>query len=283
MVAVNDSWGRRLRLHRLYRHGGGGLFVVPLDHTVTDGPIATSVDFNRLVESLVRGGVDAVVLHKGRLRHVDHEWFADASLIVHMSASTVHAPDPDAKVLGSSVEEASRLGADAVSVHVNLGSQGEARQLSDMAEIANACDRWSMPLLAMMYPRGPGIGDPRDPDLIAHAVTLAADLGADVVKTNYSGSPDTMADIVHASPIPVVVAGGPKLGDVDTLIAHVREVLRSGVAGVAMGRNVFGAKDPEAVASEVAELVHYRGTVTRGEQSSFSGAHSFLAATPANL
>src|SRR5699024_10324831 len=99
-----------------------GLMITPMDHTISDGrvvPPSTSVD--RLAGQLAAGGVDAVVLHKGRLRHVRPERFVGMSLIVHLNASTSQAPDPDAKYVVTEVEEAVRLGADAVSIHVNLG------------------------------------------------------------------------------------------------------------------------------------------------------------------
>src|SRR5690606_27266372 len=154
MTPVSQSFARRVRMNRLYRTAAQRLMIVPMDHSVTDGPIVSN-DLNRLVGQLARNGVDAVVLHKGSVRYIDPDNFTRTSLILHLSASTRHAPDPDAKYLVSSVEEALRYGADAVSVHVNLGSAEERRQIADMAAVADACDRWNMPLLAMVYPRGP--------------------------------------------------------------------------------------------------------------------------------
>lgn len=255
-VSTRTPVGAQLRLHRLSRHGDRRLLVVPLDHSVTDGPIRSAAGLSRLVNQLAGSGVDAVVLHKGSVRRIDPAAFRRTALIVHLSASTVHAADPDAKYLVASVEEALRLGADAVSVHVNLGSAAERQQVADLATTAGACDRWSVPLLAMMYPRGPQIRDPRDPALLAHAATLAADLGADLVKTPYAGSPAAMADVVRACPVPLLAAGGPKLADSGLLPRYVTGVIRSGAAGVAIGRNIFQAADPSAAASQVAHLVH---------------------------
>src|SRR5687767_2579838 len=135
-MTVNNSVGGRIRLQHLYRHDSSSLFVVPLDHSVTSGPIARKGQLNRLIGQLSGNGVDAVVLHKGALAHIDVRWFRSLSLIVHLSASTSRAPDPDAKYLVSSVEEALRLGAHAVSVHVNVGSATEARQIGDLAAVA---------------------------------------------------------------------------------------------------------------------------------------------------
>lgn len=254
---MSTDFALRLRLARLHRHGQSGLFVVPLDHSVTDGPTsATPKARNALLSALSGSGVDAIVLHKGSLRHLDPRCFQNTSLIVHLSASTRHAADPDAKYLVTTIEEAVRRGADAVSVHVNLGSLSEAAQVADLGAVANLCDQWRMPLLAMVYPRGPAIADSRDAKIIAHAATLAADLGADIVKVPYAGTPTGMAEVVRSCPVPVIVAGGPRLAQSEEVLAYVDEVLSAGVAGLAMGRNIFEAPDPGALAREIAGRVH---------------------------
>jgi 2-amino-4,5-dihydroxy-6-oxo-7-(phosphonooxy)heptanoate synthase len=205
---------------------------------------------------LAAGDVDAVVVHKGSLRHIDPDRFAEMSLIVHLNASTSHAPDPDAKFLVTAVEEAIRLGADGVSVHVNMGSAEEARQIQDLARVADACDRWNLPLMAMMYPRGPKITDPSDLALVSHAVTIAADLGADIVKTVYPGTVSKMLELTSICPIPVLVAGGPRRGTERELLRFVTDALAGGAAGVAMGRNLFQAPNPQSLAAKIAHLVH---------------------------
>ncbi|GLZ15809.1 hypothetical protein Acsp04_60440 [Actinomadura sp. NBRC 104425] len=141
---------------------------------------------------------------------------------------------------------------------MNLGSAEEARQIADMAAVADACDRWNVPLAAMMYPRGPKITDPRDPALVAHAVTLAADLGADVVKTVLPEPAAALTEIAAASPVPVIVAGGAPLADEDQVVARVRLALHNGAGGVAMGRNVFQAENPLKPARRLAGTIHRR-------------------------
>ncbi|WP_018656686.1 2-amino-3,7-dideoxy-D-threo-hept-6-ulosonate synthase [Actinomadura flavalba] len=254
-MTEHTPFGTRLRLSRLGT-GDGRMMIVPLDHSVTDGPLDTDASLDGLVGVLAGNGVDAVVLHKGAAKHVDPAHFADMALIVHLSASTAHAPDPDAKYLVASIEAALRLGADAVSVHVNIGSREEAQQVADFANVAESCDRWNLPLLAMMYARGPNIDDPKDVEILAHAVTLAADLGADVVKIPHPGDEAGVAELVRACPAPLVMAGGPQVDDTDALCDRVSASIAAGAAGVAMGRNVFAADDPAAVARRVSDAVH---------------------------
>jgi 2-amino-4,5-dihydroxy-6-oxo-7-(phosphonooxy)heptanoate synthase len=85
---LSETAGRRIRLQHLYRQDSSSLFVVPLDHSVTTGPITANGKLNRLIGQLAGNGVDAVVLHKGALRHVDAGWFRSLSLIVHLSAGS---------------------------------------------------------------------------------------------------------------------------------------------------------------------------------------------------
>lgn len=253
---MNASFARQLRLSRMLKRNPGGLLMVPLDHPISDGPVTGGRRVATLITKLAAGGADAVVLHKGCLRYIDPGSFQSMSLVVHLSASTAHAPDPDAKYLVTSVEEALRLGADAVSVHVNLGSREEGRQIADLGQVADACDRWNMPLMAMMYPRGPKISNPGKPELVEHAAIIAADLGADLVKVPWVGSVAAMSDLADSCPIPIVVAGGPKQSTPSDLVSFVMDVIDSGAAGLAMGRNVFQASDPEATIRQISLMVH---------------------------
>ncbi|MEU6551615.1 2-amino-3,7-dideoxy-D-threo-hept-6-ulosonate synthase [Streptomyces sp. NPDC046915] len=218
----------------------------------------------------VRHQVDAIVVHKGSVRHIRPERFADMSLIIHLNASTAQAPDPDAKYMVTEVEEALRLGADAVSVHINLGSDDERRQIADLGRVSDACDRWNLPLMAMMYPRGPRVADPHDPVLVAHAVTIAADLGADLIKTSFPGAMPDLLALTQACPVPILVAGGPPRTTEEGVLEYVGEVLAGGALGVAMGRNIFQSADPQRMAGRVARLVH---RLPAGEFDHTTGGH----------
>lgn len=258
-LTTNTVSGKRMRLKRLVRHGADGLFIVPMDHSVTLGPIAEGDGVNRMIDLVARNGADGVVLHAGRARFVEPELFHQFALVVHLSASTAQAPDTDEKVLVSEVEAALELGADAVSVHVNLGSDTEPSQLADLGNVAARCVRWGMPLLAMVYPRGPRVTNPSDPSLIAHAANVGADLGADMVKIPYTGARDTMAMVVDSCPIPVLTAGGSPVDGEMQLFSSIRQVMQSGAAGVAVGRNVFQAADIGRVTREISNIVHDAG------------------------
>jgi fructose-bisphosphate aldolase/2-amino-3,7-dideoxy-D-threo-hept-6-ulosonate synthase len=112
-----------------------------------------------------------------------------------------------------------------------------------------------MPLLAMMYPRGENIKNPYDVDIVKHVARVGAELGADVVKTLYTGSPGTFREVVRGCPVPVVVAGGPKLETEKAALELVAGSLAGGAAGVSMGRNLFQAKDPIGMTHAMARIL----------------------------
>jgi 2-amino-4,5-dihydroxy-6-oxo-7-(phosphonooxy)heptanoate synthase len=259
-VYGNGTFARRLRLRRLYQHDSAGLLMVPLDHAIAAGPLNHRGTLDGLLALLADCGVDAVVLHKGALRRVRPDRFRAMSFLLHLNASTSLAADPDAKYPVATVAEALRLGADGVSVHVNVGSATEDRQIAHLAATAEQCDRWGMPLLAMMYLRGPAVVDHQDPVPIAHALAVATELGADLVKTALPDSPASIARITAACPVPVLAAGG-EASDSAATIGRLSAALQAGAGGVAAGRVVFTAGDPEMVASRLADLVHARTAV----------------------
>ncbi|WP_200307179.1 class I fructose-bisphosphate aldolase family protein [Streptomyces adelaidensis] len=246
--------GKPLRLRRLSLAGDDRHLLIPLDHSVSDGPVAPPGQWEDLLRALVVGGADGIIVHKGRARALAPDILKDCALVVHLSASTACSADVDAKVLVGDVEEAVALGADAVSVHVNIGSDTEGRQLADLGAVARSCDTWGMPLIAMVYPRGPRIENPHDPDLLAHIVNVAADLGADLVKTSVALPLSRMAEVVAHSPIPVLAAGGPPDGS--DLIEYGTAVMAAGCRGLAVGRRVFSAPSPAALVSRLAAVVH---------------------------
>lgn len=244
--------GKARRLRRIFR-GDDRTVIVPMDHGVSLGPIPGLVDMQEIVNKLLEGGVDAMVLHKGIASHVDTQ---GAGLIVHVSASTKLSPSPNWKVRVCSLEEALRLGADAVSVHVNIGSEDEAKMLVDMGNVADACDAMGVPLLAMMYPRGRKIKSEHDPEAVAHVARLGAELGADIVKTNYTGDVETFKAVVGGCPVPVIIAGGPRVESVRDVFQMVYDSLQAGGKGVSIGRNVFQHENPTSMVKAMVAIVH---------------------------
>lgn len=249
---IETESGKRRRLQRIFGLDNRTV-IVPMDHGVTVGPIQGLEDMKSIVSKLNSGGADAILVHKGIAKNVD---IGRAGLVVHLSGSTSLGPDPLWKLQVCSVVEAMRLGADAVSVHINVGAPREHRMLSKLGRVADTCDEYGIPLLAMMYPRGPKIKSEHDPAAVSHAARLGAELGADIIKTNYTGDPETFREVVAGCPVPIVIAGGPKTESVMEFLKMVYDSVKNGAAGVSIGRNVFQHKNPEMMTKALAAIVH---------------------------
>jgi fructose-bisphosphate aldolase/2-amino-3,7-dideoxy-D-threo-hept-6-ulosonate synthase len=179
----------------------------------------------------------------------------DIGLILHLSASTDLGPDPNDKVMVNTVQNALKMGADGVSMHVNVGAESEARMLSDLGRTAIECIEWGMPLLAMMYPRGRKINDENMINSVKIAARVASELGADIVKTVYTGDPDSFREVTDGCHVPVVIAGGSKTNDIETL-KLIEGAMEGGAAGVSIGRNAFQHAHPDRFVRAAAMIVH---------------------------
>lgn len=248
--------GKSVRMERICNRKTKRTIIVPMDHGMGAGPIDGLIDMGRTVDLVAEGGANAVLGHMGLPLYGHRGYGKDIGLIIHLSGSTSLGPDPNNKVLVTTVEEAIKIGADAVSVHINIGAEGEHRMLSTLGHVAEKCREWGMPLLAMMYPRGKKIDSEHSVEHVKLAARVGAELGADMVKTNYTGDVDSFREVVRGCPVPVVIAGGPKMKTVEDTLKVVEGAIEAGGAGVAMGRNVFQADNPTALTRAIAKIVH---------------------------
>lgn len=250
------SLGKTIRLERILNRKTQRAIIVPMDHGVTVGPIDGIIDMRETIADMANAGVDAVLMHKGLVRCGHRASGRDVGLIVHLSASTSLSPLSNTKTLVGTVEEAVRLGADGVSVHVNLGDTNEREMLADLGKVAKSADEWGMPLLAMVYARGPRITDEYDPAMVAHCARVGVELGADVVKVPYTGDMETFSDVVSACCVPVVIAGGARTDTTRQFLEMVRDSLKAGGAGLSVGRNVFQHPSRARLIKALRGLVH---------------------------
>jgi predicted phospho-2-dehydro-3-deoxyheptonate aldolase len=248
--------GKTIRMERIINRSTGNSVIIPMDHGVTVGPIKGIRSVKAMADTVASGGADAAVVHKGAAVFGHRGYGRDMGLIIHLSASTALGPDPNNKVLVATVEEALKLGADGVSIQVNVGAEDEGNMLSTLGDISRRCQEWGMPLLAMMYPRGPKIKDEYSPEAVAHAARVGAELGADMVKTSYTGDPDSFSRVIESCPVPVIIAGGPRVESEMDLLRMVEGAIGSGARGVAIGRNVFQADDPALITRRICGIVH---------------------------
>ena len=253
------SEGKIRRLRRIMQQDNRTV-IVPMDHGVTVGPIQGITNMQTITDQLVKGGADVILVHKGIAKRVNT---GNAGLIVMLSGMTNLSPNVNAKVQVCSIQEAIRLGADAVSVQVNVGAQDEDKMLQTLGKVAEECEAFGLPLLAMMYPRGPKIPNEHAPEVVAHAARIGAELGADIIKTNYTGNVETFKAVVEGCPVPVVIAGGPKCKSPEEVLQTTSDALKAGAAGLSIGRNIFQCNSPTQITKALSAIVHSGASVEK--------------------
>jgi predicted phospho-2-dehydro-3-deoxyheptonate aldolase len=230
--------------------------ILPMDHGISDGLMPGLIEMKTAIANAKKGGVDAIVIHKGIYKKYKSV-IGELPVLIHISASTGMG-EVLRKVLITTPKEVEKLGAQGVSIHVNLANKFESEMIKDFGQVAGECERLGLPLLAMVYPRDEVNGEIvtyNDPKRVAHAARLAFEIGADIVKVPYTGSAESFKEVVEGCDIPVVIAGGAK-GSEDEMLGSISDCVTCGAAGVSVGRNVFQAKDPVLMMKKVKRAVY---------------------------
>jgi class I fructose-bisphosphate aldolase len=170
----------------------------------------------------------------------------------------------------TTVEEALRLGADALKILLIFGRESleaHTENLLQVARMAHACEAWGVPILVEPVVWGATASDEerRSPQVLRHICRISVELGADLLKVAYPGDPETFRGIVAELPVPVVILGGPRMESPRDVLAVAASAALSGAAGVAFGRNVFQAPDPPALVRALRRVVHENVPVDRIE------------------
>lgn len=246
-------YGKKIRMNRLKDKISGKIILIPLDHGATLGPVKGIEKLENFLDRLDDSYINGVVLCKGHFENENVIKKCAIPKILHISNSTQFSFSPDLKILVGSVEQSIALGADAVSIHVNIGTENEQVMLKDFANISEACTRWGMPLLAMMYYRP--CNKAYDRMAIKSIARLAQEMGADIVKVDYTGDIESFSEVIQGCSIPVLISGGEK-SDIRQILQNAYEAISCGASGVAFGRNVFQFEAPNELNKMLSLIVH---------------------------
>ena len=259
------SIGKEKRLSRLFDQRTKRTVITPIDDSLIFGPYDGLTNISSKIEQIAEAAPNAILTYQGLVRQ-KHQLFLSIGTIINLTASTSRIQHTN-KVIISNVLEAVRLDADAVAVHVNITSQYESNMLVNLGKIISESQPLGIPVLAIMYPRKEVDGfddnyeklllsNPNEyTKLVSHAVRIAADLGADIIKTKYTGSPETFLRVVEAcKPVPVVIAGGPLLPFKD-MLEIASGAMKGGAAGVSFGRNIFNRQDSRNTINALKKIV----------------------------
>lgn len=248
---------KKEKLERILKDGK--LVVIPMDDGLLNGPVGGLKDIKTKVKMIHKGKPDAVLGFMGVKLHCAEE-LGDTPFILNLTASNEYFENPQRKVQVYTVEHAAELGADGVAVHVNIGSVYQPEETRILGRVAGDCLKQGMPLLAIVYPRGELVREDAIPQAIAYSARYAAELGADIVKTKYTGDKKTFQEVVEGTPIPVIMAGGPQISD-EQILGRIHDCIQVGGAGVALGRNSFHREKTTAFINAVKGIVHEGKTV----------------------
>ncbi|WII09755.1 2-amino-3,7-dideoxy-D-threo-hept-6-ulosonate synthase [Methanomassiliicoccales archaeon LGM-DZ1] len=247
--------GKGIRMERIMDRKTGRAVIIPMDHGISNGPMEGLYDMKATVDAVTNGGATAVIMHKGLIRYSYRGSGKDVGFIIHLSASTdVNPAQANHKVTVTTVEEAIKYGADAVSIQINYGDEYESEMVREAGEISRKCTEWGMPLVIMSYARGHDVNS-FDPHQIAHVARASTELGADLVKVNYTGDIDSFHEVVRGALAPVLIAGGPKMSTDMDVLNMVADSIEAGGRGVSMGRNVFQNKNVEGITRAISKIV----------------------------
>jgi class I fructose-bisphosphate aldolase/fructose-bisphosphate aldolase/2-amino-3,7-dideoxy-D-threo-hept-6-ulosonate synthase len=246
--------GKERRMRRLFREDGRTLMVA-LDHALVTG---RGPGYAREVAAVAAARPDAVLV-TWHMARSGAGLFAQSGLVLRLDGGMTDlgaGQAGDASATLYSVEDALAMGADAVIVLAYPGRHDEHHSLRRLAALCARCEQFGLPVVAEAIPGGWGQEIPWTVESVARAARITAELGADVVKTVCPGDPSEFAAVVEACPVPVVALGGPRADSEDAVIELARGVVRAGAAGIAFGRNVWGAADPGATVRRLEEAVH---------------------------
>jgi class I fructose-bisphosphate aldolase len=252
--------GKVIRLKRILRDGKAVVFA--FDHGVEHGPRdfpPEHIDPSAILKKVVDAGVNAIMMLPGMASLTHYIWANKVALIVKITSKTNLRPE-EQRFLQSTfgyVEDAVALGADAIAATVYWGSQFEDSMLNQWFAIREAAERYGLPCLQLSYPRGPSIKNMYDVEVVKYGVRAAVESGADLIKTYYTGSRESFAEVVRvAAGIPVLMSGGPLREKPIEFLQDVKNVMDAGARGVVVGRNVFQSKNPGGMIRAIMAIVH---------------------------
>ena len=246
------------RLNQIFRPNGRAL-IVAFDHGMIDGPAKGMEQPAATLEKIVAGGADAILTTYGMATRFAKE-IASLGLILRLDGGGTKLGKMDGPgAQFYTVEDALRVGADAVAVSAFPGSDKEEATLETLAHVISQAHSWGLPVMGEMVPGGFDSGPQfRTAESIAVSARVAAELGADWVKIPYSNG---FEQVTTGCYVPAVILGGAKKGSERVMLETIVSALEAGSVGVAIGRNIFQAENPAAMTAAVAAILHNNASV----------------------
>ena len=252
--------GKEVRMSRLVNPKSNKMMAITVDHAISRGiaPMTGLHSIQDTIDKIILGKPDAMTMTKGIAEHCMWQHAGKVSILLKASNYSPVAPTKD--TIFGSVDEAVRMGADAISMGAMTLGDFQGEQFEAIGKFSEECMAKGMPLIGHVYPKGESVPvDQRASwENIAYCVRSACELGMDIVKTTYTGDPDSMAKALSCVPssFRVVIQGGDACKTLDDYLVMTREAMDCGVGGVTMGRFVWDYKDVTALVIALRYIIH---------------------------
>lgn len=254
------STGKIIRMNSIFRKDTGKSVVVAIDHGGIAGPMDGINNPPQLIEACVKGGADAVLTTRGFAKAAGNAWDRSLGLILRLSGGFTVLGGKFEEEIISSPETALAYGSAGAAVTVKFGHEREGEFIKQASIAADECEDWGLPLMIEAMAKGKDLKstDPRGVKLAARA---AQELGADIIKSYYTGNPDTFAEAVEGCPVPIVILGGEKSDSLEAVFEDVYYSIQAGGKGIAIGRNIWQFPNVQVMIEAMAGIVHEGWTV----------------------
>lgn len=241
------DFGMKNRLSRIFNPRTGKTVMLAVDHGYFQGPTTGLKDLRKTISPLVTHA-DCLFITRGMVRNcVDPQ--SDTSICLRVSGGPSILGELSNEDVIVSLDEAIRLNASAVGMSIFVGAANEERTIANLGRLVNEAEKYGMPVLAVT---AVGKDMARDARYLGLACRMAAEIGAHFVKTYYC---QDFYRVVEGCPVPIVIAGGKKLPEMDAL-KMTENAIREGASGVDMGRNIFQSDRPAGMIKAVRAIVH---------------------------
>lgn len=268
---MSNSTGKHIRLNRLIQSETNTCIICAIDHGMTSPLFLDGLyDTKTRVREAIEGGANVLMLGRGVVKDTCDQFRRDTSLALMLTASAAGKPSGAVVTPIGSVQEALQLAADAVVVYVALAGENEPEMIQYLSQIGAACEASGMPFIAEAeYPNAyqslNAMGETYGSEYLKRNARLCAELGADIVKVNWSGDQKSFGEIVRACARPVVLAGGSLISDQE-LLTRMELAREVGAIGCSVGRNIFQHTDPKAITSAICRVFRDKWSAQQADQ-----------------
>jgi putative autoinducer-2 (AI-2) aldolase len=254
------DWGMQNRMAKLIRPETGHSLWLAIDHGYFLGAVSKLEKPGETVKTLLPFA-DAVMLTRGVLRNCIDAKNSPAVILRVSGGNSIVGEDLSKEAITTSIKEALRLNVAAVALSIYVGAKYEHQTLVSLARLINEAQEYGIPVLAVT-----AVGKElakRDARYLSLACRIASELGAQIIKTYYC---DDFHKVVEASPVPLVIAGGPKLRTETDALQLAYDAIKQGAVGVDMGRNIWQSNNAVAMIQSIRHIVHENGSVEKAQE-----------------